>query len=80
MRKIFLDDLPRTYKGVDWKNSVGNKVKFIYDDIEGEIEIIDYMKGKKSMIKIRYKEYYDIIFVGHFSSCNIGKILKKEYQ
>lgn len=77
MRKIFLDDLPRTYKGVDWKNSVGNKVKFIYDDIEGEIEIIDYMKGKKSMIKIRYKEYYDIIFVGHFSSCNIGKILKK---
>ena len=45
MRKVFLDELPR--KGgksdrIDWKKSVGCKIPFIYDDIQGEMEIINY--------------------------------------
>lgn len=54
MRKVFLDDLPRkegigALKGkqvIDWKGSVGCKVRFIYDDIEDKIEIMDYNKKK----------------------------------
>ena len=42
MKKVFLDDLPKRGKLVDWKNSVGHKVKFIYEKIEDEIEIINY--------------------------------------
>ena len=28
---------------IDWKNSAGYKVHFIYDDIEGELEILNYI-------------------------------------
>ena len=43
MKKVFLDELPRKYGFgankdkliVDWNNSIGYKVKFIYDDING---------------------------------------------
>ena len=46
MRKIFLDNLPKRKRGdkeiINWKNSIGYKCKFIYDDIEDEIEIIEY--------------------------------------
>lgn len=50
MRKVFLDDLPKKYGFgankdklvIDWKKSIGYKVKFIYNDIEDEFEIIGY--------------------------------------
>ena len=45
MRKVFLDDLPTKKYGntfrIDWTNSIGLKVRFIYDDLKGEIEIVD---------------------------------------
>lgn len=60
MRKVFLDDLPRwgehgkAKKGtINWRQSVGCKVKFIYDDIKGEIEIVNYASKH---ISIKYKE------------------------
>ena len=62
MRKVFLDDLPRkegigALKGkqvIDWKGSIGCKVRFIYDDIEDKIEIMDYNK-KKCKVLLSYK-------------------------
>ena len=49
IRKVFLEDLPRNRFGkyqadgvIDWKNTVGKVVKFIYDDIKGEINILAY--------------------------------------
>ena len=63
MKEIFLENLPKK-KGVgynknklviDWKNSIGYKVHFIYYDIEDEIEIIDY-KSKGQTLTIKYKE------------------------
>ena len=49
-RFIYLDELPKKYGiganknklVIDWKNSVGYKVKFFYNDIEGYIKIIGY--------------------------------------
>lgn len=80
MRKVFLDNLPRweessRYKGkIKWKESVGYKVKFIYDEIKGEIEIIDF---NNSILKIRYSDRLDSIHYNHFGKCKIGRILRK---
>jgi len=66
MRKVFLDDLPRRNgRGVnkdkeciDWKNSIGHRVRFIYQikkyNIEDEITIIDYITKKQKSLKSVY--------------------------
>lgn len=55
MRKIDFSVLPKKIsdkrskgKLIDWNKSVGYKLKFIYDDIEGEMKIIKY-DGKKAV-------------------------------
>ena len=57
MRKIFLETLPCSTRSggkiINWKKSIGEKVNFIYDEIEGEFEIINYAEGK---IKIKYND------------------------
>ena len=52
MRKVFLDNLPRWGIGgkakvgyIDWSKSKGYKVSGIYDNINFEMEIIDYKEG-----------------------------------
>lgn len=83
MRKVFLDDLPRWKKGegkgkpnsINWNRSVGCKVPFIYDDVEGEIEIISYDMNSRKLKILWDNEKYDI-FNGHFAACKISKILK----
>lgn len=45
MKKVFLEDLPKTYKGIDWSKCIGKEVTFIYDDIKGSAKIIDFHKG-----------------------------------
>ena len=74
MRKVFLDELPRKGKIIDWKNSVGCVVEFIYDDIEGELEILDYKSPK---LTIKYNDnIYSINYSGVLK-CSLGKILNK---
>ena len=41
-------------------------VHFIYDDIEGDIEIIQYIKGSNPKLKIRYKNNEDYISITTF--------------
>lgn len=71
---IDLNELPRKGTKIDWKNSIGYKCKFVYDDIEGEIEILDY---KNYYVTFRYKNKIDTIKSDHLSNCFIGKILGK---
>ena len=57
MRKGFLENLPKSnHNGgsIDWKNSIGSIVRFIYDDIEGYIEILDYVRDKNSKVLLKY--------------------------
>ena len=53
LKWIDLSDLPRKGKSIDWKNSIGYKCKFKYDDIKGEVEIVDYKKDKHSKLIIK---------------------------
>lgn len=50
MRHINTEELPRKGSFIDWENSIGYKLKFIYNDIEGELEIIGYKREKKFII------------------------------
>jgi len=47
MKKVFLEELPRRGQFIDWKLSVGYKIPFVYDDIKGELPILDIIITKK---------------------------------
>ena len=59
---------------IDWKANIGKKIKFIYDDINGELEIIDYMsKGQK--VTVKYNDKIKIINSTCLLNCQIGNII-----
>lgn len=83
IKKVFLDDLPRkegigknkNKKVIDWLLSIGYKVRFIYDNTEGWLDIVDY-KDKHLYIKYLDNPIF-IIFIGSFQNCQLGKLLNK---
>jgi hypothetical protein len=82
LKKVFADDLPKHKYGVnkdkiDWNNSIGCKIKFIYDDIEGEMKITDYASENK-LLKIKYDNKYFEIKATNITQCKIGKIIGKK--
>lgn len=76
MRKVFLEDLPRRGKGIDWKSSIGQTVKFIYDDIKGDIYINKYIDGEKSIINVIYKNHEFDIRTSILTHCMLGGLIK----
>lgn len=79
-KEIFLDNLPRwktgSYKGkINWNESIGYKVHFIYDDIEGDLEIIDYIKGRNQKVKIKYNNNLYDVSCCRMRTCQIGNQL-----
>lgn len=76
MKKVFLDDLPRHKNGrIDWKNSIGMYVDYIYDDVRGKIKIIDSKPNAKIDIESDGRIYE--IGTGSFTNCKLGKFLGK---
>lgn len=81
MRKVFLENLPRWEKGegkgkigtINWSKSIGSKVRFVYEDIEGEVEIVGY-DGKHLIIKYLNGMKFHIL-TDSFMSCKLGKLL-----
>ena len=75
MRKVYLEDLPRCKKGIDWSNCIGCEIKFIYEDIEEKVRIVEY---DKPYLYIKYldKEPFKIS-TSHFKQCKLGKLLEK---
>lgn len=79
MRKIFLENLPRYKTGgkINWAESIGYEVDFIYEDIKDKVKIIDFDTKSRYLI-IKYKDINDFkIYTGNFKKCNLGKILNK---
>jgi very-short-patch-repair endonuclease len=83
-RKVFLEDLPKV-KGnrglknkliFDWGNYNNQKVRFIYDDIEGWLEIKNYNCKERTLTIIYNNEEY-VINVNVFKKCGLGNILGK---
>lgn len=80
MRKTFLENLPKHKKGrggVSWADSIGMTFKFIYDDIEGEVEIISYKKGSQR-VYLKYKDNIDFLSLKAIRECSFAKLLKIE--
>ena len=78
MRKMFLDDLPKKNKNINWKLSVGHKVKFIYEDIEGSLKIIKYItKNNHPYLEVEYNDKTYICSSKSIIRCSLGKILNK---
>lgn len=77
IRKVFLDDLPRKGSRIDWKNSIGYKVPFVYEDIDGEIEIIDYYFDVQKLTILYENKIEGCIKTGDFQKGKIGGILGK---
>lgn len=82
-KKIFLDGIARykdgRYKGkIDWNKSIGYKVKFVYDDIEGEIEIVDYnIKTQYLYVKYLDKDIFKISKC-NLQNCCLGELVGKK--
>lgn len=70
---VDLTNLPKDNRGrIKWKDSVGYKCKFIYNDIKGEVEIINY---SNAYLTIKYLNYNPFkISTSHFPECKFNKM------
>jgi len=76
---IFLNDLPtgglNRGKRINWEESIGYKVKGIYENIKFEVEIVDYKtKGQYLWIKYLDEKPFRITTSG-FMQCRLGKLM-----
>ena len=58
MRKLFYEDVVKTYGNrnqIDWKDSVGKEIPFVYDEYEGVIKIINY-NSKDQEVTFEYRD------------------------
>jgi len=78
-KEIDLSKLPRKQFGnkqcIDWKNSAGSKIDFVYDDMHGTIEIVEYIKNKK--VKIKYGDIYKDYNTDMLLECKIDTLIGK---
>ena len=75
VRYINFDNIPRKNgkeNRLDWRNSIGKIISFTYEDINGEILVLDYYNGKNPKLKIKYKENEYEILVSSLYNCNLG--------
>lgn len=70
-KHVFLECLPRVGKFINWKNSIGYKIHFIFNYTYGDLYILNY-NSKNQKITTKYK---DIIYdIDSFNFTN-GKIM-----
>lgn len=78
MRKVFLENLPKTKKTIKWKECIGKNVNFIYDDINDTLKIIGYkIKNKMPHLIIKYNNCKNDISINNFKKAELGKIIGK---
>lgn len=80
-KKIFLEDLPKkngicNTKVVDWGNAHGCIVRFIYGDIYGCIEVLDYYKDSQR-VDIKYKDKIYNVLTNSVLNCRFNNMLNK---
>lgn len=77
MRKqIFLDDLPRKGKQIDWTKSIGMIIHFIYGNIEGDLQIVGRKNERDIIVKYKNKE---VVFrSSRIKDCQLQKLFNKD--
>jgi len=75
MRQVFIDKLPKKKNSFNWEKSIGYIVNFVYDNINGKLEIVNYQKG---YLFVRYNKITTKIFTGSFTNGRIGCIIGKK--
>ena len=81
-KKIYLEHLPHSTKGVQWKKAVGMNVYALYDNKEYTITIKEYMGNRKLIIDLVGNEYNEIDFIisdNNLYKCKIGKLIRNIY-
>lgn len=71
--KVDTSNLPKKGNRIDWKKSIGYKVKFIYEDLSGEIEIVDRLDNGRLLLK--YKDRTIEMESGNLIQGYLGKLL-----
>lgn len=78
MRAVLLDKLPRLgEKKIDWRNSVGHEVPFVYDTVVGFVKIVkivfngNLVKG----IVTQYKDNVRTLDLRSFKECNFKSLI-----
>lgn len=72
---IHLNNLPKRNgrsKQIDWVQSIGYTVEFIYKDINGFLKILNYNPKTRKLL-IQYNNITFDIMISNFSSCKIGR-------
>ena len=66
----------------DWVNSPGSILPFVYDEIEGFIEIIDYITdtGRDGRLIIKYADSTKEILPVNLRRCKIGDMIGKQFR
>ena len=85
MRKVFLEDLPKWGNGtkknrIKWDEVNGLRVRFVYDDLEGWLEILKYeaiikSKRKRNFLTVKYNDIIKIIDADKLLQGKIGDII-----
>ena len=76
---INTDCLPKNGKNYDWKRSIGCKLDFVYENIHGTIEIIDYIcKNNIHYLVFKYKDIIYSLQPSVLLQCAFGRLLKYE--
>lgn len=75
-RYIDLTNLPRYNKdSINWKESINKEVYFEYKELKGYIKILDYIKCKRTKLKVQYKNSISEIFIEEFKKCRLGRVV-----
>lgn len=78
MKYINLNNLPKNKNNISWKDSTGCKCDFIYNEIKGTIEIINFKRlNNRTYLTIKYKTKTYDISSDNLCKCQIGGVLNK---
>lgn len=86
IKHMFLEILPikiniinnEEVRNINWKKSEGSKIYFIYENIDGYIEILEYNKGNK--IKIKYNDKEFMSDSNKLTNCELGIVVGKIHR
>ncbi len=73
MRKIDLTKLPTNSNGIKWKECIGYKIPFTYEETTGELEIIEYLGD--GLLKVLFEAELFTMHTWNIKHCHLGKYL-----